>query len=366
MLLRSSVNPLGIPSELKRYPYSKKDLLKAWDSADELLLEHLSRMELREKRILILGDQFGALSCALEGLNVTSYSDSYVSHRGIALNSQGRLTLLNDLSALSGLYDLVLIRIPKNMSFFEDQLCCLSQHLHRQSQIVCGYMVKHQTNTSFELLDKLIGPTRTSLAKKKARLIFVEFQRNPVESHYPLRVPIPNFEVPFVNHSNLFSRERLDIGTRFLLEYIPQGGFKSILDLGCANGIIGIAAKRMNPAARIIFSDDSNMAIQSARANYRNYFPDEAQFLWTNCFERQAAASVDLVICNPPFHQGTTLGDSTARQMFADARHALVPGGLLRVIGNQHLQYPTTLKRIFGNNAIVDRNQKFVIVDAFK
>lgn len=361
---------------LKRYPFRKNDLLQAWDAADELLLEHLGGIELENQRVLVVQDQFGALSCFLKNQpdppDLTSYTDSYVSSKGIELNGQGQVAQIHDLSQLSGQYDLVLMRIPKNMSFFEDILCHLTQHLHANSQIICGYMVKHQANTSFDLLNKYIGETRTSLAKKKARLIFATFQKSAVKSPYPLQISIESFEKPFTHHSGIFSREKLDIGTRFFLEHIPNesdGDYKTILDLGCANGIIGIAAKLANSSAQVIFSDESQMAILSAKENYQNYFPEhlnDASFVWTNCFENGEPNSVDLVLCNPPFHQGTTIGDFVARQMFKDALQVLTSGGLLRVIGNTHLMYPSELRKIFGNSEIVATNSKFTIVDAFK
>ena len=371
-------------TDLKRYPRRKNDPLQAWDSADELLLKHLDPVALsrspKPPRLLILGDQFGALSCTLETFDMTTYTDSYVSFKAIQLNSENRISPLNHLKDLTGLYDSVLLRIPKNMSFFEDILCHLTHHLNAGSKVICGSMVKHLAPASFELLNKYIGETSTSLAHKKARLIFADFQRTRVQSPYPKEVKV---EVPglfhansksFINHSNLFSREKLDIGTRFLLNHIPRGNSKVILDLGCGNGIIGIKAKLLNPSAQLIFSDESNMAIQSARANYRNYFQNQAphpvqnhpQFQWTNCYEDPPPIEVDLVLCNPPFHQGTTLSDFIALQMFTDAHRVLTKGGKLRVIGNTHLQYPRRLKGIFGNSEIVAANNKFTIVDAIK
>ncbi len=362
--------PFAVAPGLKRFPHDPKQLLQAWDSADELILKHLSEnadTHLKNKRVLIVNDHFGALSCALDGFNSSTYTDSFVSYKAIQLNSQGRTQAFNSLPELSGVYDLVLIRIPKNMSFFEDVLCHLSGHLNSDSKIICGYMLKHEAKASYGLLSKYIGVTTTSLAQKKARLIFATFQRAPFLSPYPKAVTLDGFEIPFTHHSNLFSRERLDIGTRFLLSHIPQGDYKAILDLGCANGVVGIMAKQVNPAAKLIFSDESNMAIQSARANYKKYFPDQsdsAEFHWINCYEDQKSGAVDLVICNPPFHQGSTQGDHIAWQMFVDSRRALVAGGTLRVIGNTHLGYQATLKRLFGNSQVVAANQKFMIVDA--
>jgi 16S rRNA G1207 methylase RsmC len=360
------MNPLMLRPDLKRYPPAQQNQLQAWDSADELILQHMSQFELKDKRILVLNDSFGALSCALKDYDITSYTDSYLSFKAIQLNSQNKLQPLNQINCLSGTYDYVLVRIPKNMSFFEDILCHLSHHLTPNSKITCGYRIKHQAKASFDLLNKYIGETSTSLAQKKARLIFATFQRKAVSSSYPLQVTVESFETCFVNHSNLFSREKLDIGTRFFLKHIPKGTYPVILDLGCANGIVGIAAKRLNPSSKIIFSDESKMAIQSASTNYENFFSDEAEFHWTHCFENQPAGKVNLVLCNPPFHQGHTLEDSVARQMFIDAHRTLIAGGILQVIGNSHLSYPALLKRIFGNSEIVATNQKFIIVRAIK
>ena len=351
---------------IKRYPPKKNDLLLGHDSADELLLQHLKKMDLKGKRILIINDHFGALSCGHLDDDCTTYTDSFVSMMGIKMNSARKVNAFHDLKQLNGSYDYVLIRIPKNMSFFEDILMTLTEHLHAGSKLICASMVKHLAPTSFDLIEKYIGKTCTSLAQKKARLIFADFEKQKCTSPYPQEIKIESFDTPFINHSNLFSRDKLDIGTRFFLEHIPQGPYKKILDLGCANGVIGIKAKMLNPTAEIFFSDDSAMAIMSAKENYKNHFQDEAHFFWTNCFERQPQNNLDLVLCNPPFHQGHTIGDYIALQMFQDAYDTLKEGGTLRVIGNSHLAYQMKLKKIFGNSKIVATNTKFIICDAIK
>jgi 16S rRNA G1207 methylase RsmC len=227
-------------------------------------------------------------------------------------------------------------------------------------------MQKHLAPSSFDLLQKYIGPTTTSLAQKKARLIFTQFEKTKVPSLYPIQVKLDGMEKEFTNHSNLFSREKLDIGTRFFLDHLPQGNFHRILDLGCANGVVGIKAKLLMPDSQLVFTDDSAMAIESAKSNYQKYFQDKAEFFWTNCFENGEENSLDLVLCNPPFHQSHTLGDFIAWQMFQDAQHALKPGGFLRVIGNSHLGYQVKLKKLFGNSKIVATNTKFMIIDSYK
>lgn len=353
-------------TDIKRYPLKKNDLLQGWDAADSLMLEHMKSLDLAGKRILIINDQFGALSCGLSDHDITSYTDSYVSYRGILFNSEEQIRPISNLNDLSGFYDYVLIQIPKNMSYLEDILIHLTNHLLPHSKLICGSMVKHLAPTSFDLINKYIGTTSTSLAVKKARLVFANFEKAKTQNTYPQKVKMDGFEKVFINHSNLFSREKLDIGTRFFLEHIPRGEFNSILDLGCANGIIGIKAKEQNPKAQIHYSDESFMAILSAKENYQNHFSAEPSLHWTNCYEDGAKNSLDLVLCNPPFHQGTTVGDFIATQMFKDSFSALKKGGFIRVIGNSHLGYQVKLKQIFGNSKIVATNNKFMIIDAHK
>jgi 23S rRNA (guanine1835-N2)-methyltransferase len=351
---------------IQRYPIRKNETLQGWDSADELILEHMKGLSLSEKRILIVNDHFGALSCGLIEHDCTTYTDSFVSMRAIELNSHSKVSPISDLNALKGYFDFVLIQIPKNMSYFEDILCRLTHHLRPDSKVICGSMVKHLAPTSFDLLNKYIGTTSTSLAQKKARLVFASFEKSVIESPYPQKLELEGFKQPFINHSNLFSRDKLDIGTRFFLEHIPQGNFDSILDLGCANGIIGIKAKLLNPTAHIVFSDDSAMAIASASENYKTFFAEEAQYHWLNCFEGQPKNFLDLVLCNPPFHQGHTIGDFIAWQMFQDSFAALKPGGKILVIGNSHLGYQVKLKKLFGNSKIIATNAKFIICESEK
>jgi 16S rRNA G1207 methylase RsmC len=357
-----------IPSlnEIKRYPLRKDDLLQGHDAADELLLQHLGTLDLRNKRILIINDHFGALSCHLQSFDCTTLTDSYVSKMAIELNSKGKIHPIHLLKDITGKFDIVLIQLPKNMSYFEDLLCTLTPHLHAGSLLICTSMIKHMAPMSFELLHKYIGATTTSLAQKKARLIFSRFERSVVESPYPQLVKLDGFEKAFINHSNLFSRDKLDIGTRFFLEHLPVGITGTILDLGCANGIIGIKAKTLNPDAHIIFSDESSMAIESAKANYQSYFSHEAEYKWLNCFEGQAPNSLDYVLCNPPFHQNNTVGDFIAWQMFKDSFESLKPRGVIRVIGNSHLGYQIKLKKIFGHSKIIATNKKFIICESFK
>jgi 16S rRNA G1207 methylase RsmC len=351
---------------LKRYPVFSGNTLLPYNSADELVIEYIHSIDLTDKSILVLNDSFGAIASNIDSGELTLYSDSYISKEAIYSNVQRPFTFLNDLSKIEGYFDFIILQIPKNYSFLEDQLITLSKYTDTESKLIATSMVKHLGSGAFDLINKHVGETTTSLAKKKARLVFANFTLKDSNSPYPLEIKVDSFDFKITNHSNVFSREKLDIGTRFFLEHIPSNCTGSILDLGCGNGLVGIKAKMINPKASMIFSDDSKMALLSAKKNYNKISQDDAEFVWINCFEQTCERELDLVLCNPPFHQGHTIGDFVAIQMFKDANKTLKKGGVLRIIGNLHLGYQVELKKIFGNATKIAQNKKFIIWESIK
>ncbi|MCO4831924.1 MAG: methyltransferase, partial [Gammaproteobacteria bacterium] len=96
-----------------------------------------------------------------------------------------------------------------------------------------------------------------------------------------------------------------------------------------------------NPSAKMIFTDESYMAVESSISNFVNTFGEsrEAEFLQTDCLYGVEENSVSLVLCNPPFHQDNAINDDVAWQMFTESKAVLEAKGELWVIGNRHLAY---------------------------
>ena len=217
------------------------------------------------------------------------------------------------------------------------------------------------------MLERLLGPLDTALAWKKAKLIRVKPNLSlPLPSNpYPSTYQLEGTNWLITNHANVFSRDGLDIGTRFFLQHLPQmAQAQDVVDLGCGNGLIGLQAAAMNSAATIHFVDESFMAVASARTNVEGVFQDlhNAKFYVADGLEGFESGSVDLVLCNPPFHQQQAVGDHIAQRMFQQAYRTLRAGGELRIVGNRHLGYHVALKKLFGNADLVASNAKFVIL----
>lgn len=361
--------------ELNRLPKRPRELLQAWDAADEYLLDTVAeQLKLPgAARILIVNDSFGALAVALSAYQPYALSDSYLSQQATRLNlganglPEHSVNLLNSLEIPEGVFDWVLIKVPKTLALLEDELIRLRPHLKPSTQVIVAGMIKTLPASVWKLLERLVGPTTTSLAKKKARLIFasVDPGLTAPPSPYPVSYRLENTDYLISNHANVFSRDSLDIGTRFFLQHLPsRQDACDIIDLGCGNGVVGLIAAERCPAATVCFVDESFMAVASARDNFQRAFGErrEAIFHVGDGLMDIDANSADLILCNPPFHQQNTVGDQIAVSLFKQSKRVLRKDGELWVIGNRHLDYHSYLDRLFGAHSIVAANPKFVIV----
>lgn len=363
---------------LQRNPQDER--LQAWDAADEFLLNHVdeTRMLSGHSRVLILNDAFGALAVALAGHELYSWNDSCLAQQALRDNLLANGYPLDQVRTNSTIdfpgaaVDCVLIKIPKTLALLEHQLYALRALLHHDSRVVAAGMARNIHSSTLKLFETILGPTTTTRAFKKSRLILVERDQslNQGQSRFPDSYELQvERDYRIVNHASLFSRERLDSGSRLLLEHMPVGEqYRRIADMGCGNGVLGLIAAALNPGASLLFCDESHMAVASARENFRSAFATgrEAEFRVTDCLQGIDSESRDLVLINPPFHQQQSLGDSIAWQMFKDARRVLAAGGELRIVGNRHLAYHAKLKKLFGNCTTITANKKFVILAAIK
>ncbi|MDN3024060.1 methyltransferase [Streptomyces sp. S.PB5] len=369
---------------LARFPEDPRDRLRAWDASDEYLLRHLAEHE-REiplsGTVVAVGDRWGALVTALAAHRPVQITDSYLAQEATRANlarngvETGAVRLLTTQDPPPGRVDVLLVRVPKSLALLEDQLLRLAPGVHEGTVVVGTGMVKEIHTSTLKLFERILGPTRTSLAEKKARLVLCTPEpslKRPVNP-WPYSYELPDdigtaSGRTVVNHAGVFCADRLDIGTRFFLRHLPRSrGAERVVDLGCGNGVVGTALALANPEAEVLFVDESFQAVASAEATWKaNGVPGHAEFRVGDGLAGVAAGSVDLVLNNPPFHSHQATTDATSWRMFTGAHRALRPGGELWVIGNRHLGYHVKLRRLFGNSELVSSDPKFVVLRAVK
>ncbi len=415
--------------ELHRLPAEHDPSLRAWDAADEFVLADLADSTDAwandgQRRWLVVNDLFGALAvslCARDAssdgteLSVQSWGDSITSHEATARNLErnghdpSRVAVVPSTQDPVGPIDVAVIKIPRSLALLEDQLRRLRPLLHPDSVVIGAGMVKAIHNSTIELFASIIGPSPTSLAKKKARLIrstlddsldVLEFAADGDGRAAPGEVATYQLASgrPVHEFANVFSRGKLDIGTRAMLDHLPNvAEGQHVLDLGCGNGLLGLHIAEQAPGTglgSLTFVDESYQAVASAERTAQSWFAESGsaqawsaepglartglaktelaqtglaqavRFIVARTLDDLDDGSVDLVVNNPPFHTHQSRSDSIALAMFDDARRLLAPGGRLVVVGNRHLGYHRELGRRFSSVRTVGSTAKFVVLEA--
>lgn len=353
--------------------------LRAWDAADELLLqEAFARLEpSRQPRVLVIDDQFGALTLGLQPFQPDLVADSATLPAALADNAglNPGLASLPEVRSWrtppDARYDAVVLRIPRHADYLAWLLRWVNDVLAEDGLLLAGGMIKHLPDRGVDVFAQAVTTDTVCPARKKARVIVCRPGAAEL-ADWPgtwkgYRPEQESFEVSAL--PAVFARDKLDIGTRLFLPQVRSAVAElapgaRVLDLACGNGVVGMVALSARPDLALTFSDVSSQAIGSAERNV------EAAFAGSDCTFDHAdgvaagAGRFDLILLNPPFHEGGVVGDHIALRLFAQAARHLAPGGRLLMVGNRHLGYHRSLRRFFPQVRQLDANPKFVVLEA--
>ena len=374
---------------LSRYPTQHRKELRAWDSADVYLLDTLIDLDIDLTHLGIIHDRFGALSTALASYNPIVYIDSWMSKHAIEDNlTQNQIhsdmtfeTKLEQLSARLSSSSIVIGKVPKQNSQLIALLHVLRDVLKPNTLLLLAGMDKHLSRSQYDLLAKHFGPSEFLPGVKKARIwkascpsrstaVQSEPPQLDLKSFWGKEIDLPTYQLKLRALPNVFSRDKLDLGSRFFLEHFAQlPKKKKVTDLACGYGVLGLAYLRLHPTTELSFCDESFQAIDSTQYNLAKNLPEsqhQVKVYADDGLKQMQAQSQELIICNPPFHQQHTVSTDIARSLFTDAYRALEMGGELWVVANRHLNYHIALKKRFARCTTVASNNKFVILKAVK
>lgn len=152
-----------------------------------------------------------------------------------------------------------------------------------------------------------------------------------------------------LSDAGVFSRGRVDKGTKLLVEHATLPAEGPVLDLGCGYGVIGLALARLLPAARVYMVDINARAVELARRAAALNGIGNACILQGDGFD---ALPPDLrfraIFTNPPYRAGSAV----VFKMIEESARRLEVGGTFACVGRTRQGAKTVKRRIeecFGN-----------------
>lgn len=141
--------------------------------------------------------------------------------------------------------------------------------------------------------------------------------------------PLAGKKFVFDVGETLFSTFEVDYGTDLFLRYLVANKPRTILDLGCGYGPIGIVLAKNNPEAQVIMVDRDLLALRFANINIVKNNVTNATTLGSVGMEAVTTENFDLIASNIP----AKIGDEAITEEFilAPYKH-LNPAGELWVV----------------------------------
>jgi len=161
------------------------------------------------------------------------------------------------------------------------------------------------------------------------------FEAEPTVPSKPkeIELVLPDVYLRLCTDSGVFSGDKVDSGTRYLLQEhpsIPESA-QSILDLGCGYGPIALTAASRAPRSTVWGIDVNNRALALARANATANGLTNVHFGTMN--EVPKDLTFDLIMSNPPIR----IGKAALHELLMTWMTRLSPNATVWMVVHKHL-----------------------------
>ncbi|MEM2103824.1 MAG: methyltransferase [Candidatus Bathyarchaeia archaeon] len=169
----------------------------------------------------------------------------------------------------------------------------------------------------------------------------------------------------FLTASGVFSKKRVDLGTKLLLEsmILPESGF--VLDVGCGYGAIGIVAASLNPKIHVLMVDVNERAVRLAKRNIEINSVRNAEVRRGHLYKPVEGIIFNCVLSNPPVSAGL----ATVKSIITEAPNHMSLKATLQMVLRSKIsgkRLRQIFEESFGNFTVLARKSGYRVLMAEK
>ena len=171
-----------------------------------------------------------------------------------------------------------------------------------------------------------------------------------------------NIKIKLVTDTGIFSKDYVDFGSGLLLKNVDAKSPKTIIDMGCGYGVMGIYLAKKYPESQVFMYDINEKAVELSNQNAKDNNCLNASALISNLFEKNKRKA-DLIISNPPIRAGKQTVFDIYRESI---KHLKKNGKLIVVLQKKQgaLSSFKFLEELFEKVELLDRDKGYHIICA--
>lgn len=307
------------------------------DQAFNLLRERIAQDRQSSRKVLWLIDE-NLAAAELLSLSPDNNLQCMTNRCDLAalLEVHGYSVVLNDFDFSvfdKHYFETVYFRVSKEKAIVHHVINSAAQILQSGGQLVLAGYKNEGTKTYIDKAAALysgdIGRQRGGNAAMlavigKSAELAVTADNRLDDKNYRGEHTIGTDAISFVSKPGLYGWNKIDKGSAFLIEALPEflAGLNTppekLADLGCGYGYLSVMASQQIDG-HFIATDNNVAAVDMCRRNFEKHHVDGEVML--SDAGQAIKSPIDLVLCNPPFHQGFEVqGDLTDKFLQAAKR----------------------------------------------
>jgi 16S rRNA (guanine1207-N2)-methyltransferase len=268
-------------------------------------------------------------------------------------------------------FDAVLALLPKSRPTWEQTILDASAVLRPGGSFFLAGAKNCGIKSAAKFAGDVFGEVEVVAYKGGSRLLKAVRAPGPAPppgeyySWHKVTAPLAGGRIEFVTRAGLFSRDRLDDGSRMLMESMAADQrprpTDRVLDLGCGSGVLTLAAARAVPGGSVVAVDADCRAVEATGRNIEASGLTNAEARLSDCIEAVAGERFDVVITNPPRHQARKGDFDLTDQFIFGSAGVLRPAGRLLLVASHFSRYRRVMEQVFRTVEVVCEDNRFSV-----
>lgn len=266
-------------------------------------------------------------------------------------------------------YDQVYILLPRNVTEAQ-YLVALACKTLKENGILIAAAENNANGKRLNGLIEMLGLKSEIFSGNKSRC-HITFKssslNNDVVEEWIKGGQIQKNDHDFWSVPGLFSWDRIDPGSALLLEHLPQKMAGEVADFGCGYGFLSTRVLQQHFEIHSLTMIDADMrALDCCTKNIQNLNVSVSTHpIWEDLSGPYLAHQpFDVIVMNPPFHEGKKAIASIGQNFISNAARNLKPHGQLFMVANRQLPYEACLAQHFSKYEMLQQQNGFKVFKA--